>query len=221
MKQDFRKELKEARKEAEGLPRDGKASTLDAYWGVCCGDVLIAEGNIQNQDREWENASLAEELLGIGRYLEGYDHLLSNLQWAVSRMLDALPWHPRLKFELLEFDRTLLHRIEALQGHELGESEDIEGKIDFLRRNIERADRGEFDAIEQTGHLLRDPIEWTAAYERIIDQVEEKVSELLEGYPRGMGFCHAYWSTKTQVLRLQYGIAWRSPSAMNPRVMFD
>ena len=218
MKQDFRKELKEARKEVEGLPRDGKASTLDAYWGVCCGDVLIAEGNIQNQDREWENASLAEELLGIGRYLEGYDHLLSNLQWAVSRMLDALPWHPRLKLELLEFDRTLLHRIEALQGHELGESEDIEGKIDFLRRNIER---GEFDAIEQTGHLLRDPIEWTAAYERIIDQAEEKVSELLEGYPRGMGFCHAYWSTKTQVLRLQYGIAWRSPSAMNPRVMFD
>ena len=220
MKQDIRKELKEARKAIEGLPRDGKANTLDAYWEVCCGDVLVAEENLRNQDREWENTSLAEELLGIGRYLEGYDHLLSTLQWAVSRMLDALPWHPRLKLELLEYDRTLLHRIEALHGHELGESEDIEEKIDFLRRNIERADRGEFNAIEQTGHLLRDPIEWTAAYERIIDQAEEKTAKLLEGQPRGMGFCHAYWITKEQVLQ-EYGIAWKSPSVMNPRVMFD
>ena len=135
-------------------------------------------------------------------------------------MLDALPWHPRLKLELLEYDRTLLHRIEALHEHELGESEDIEEKIDFLRRNIERADRGEFNAIEQTGHLLRDPIEWTAAYERIIDQAEEKTAKLLEGQPHGMGFCHAYWITKEQVLQ-ECGIAWKSPSVMNPRVMFD
>ena len=78
MKQDIRKELKEARKAIEGLPRDGKANTLDAYWEVCCGDVLVAEENLRNQDREWENTSLAEELLGIGRYLEGYDHLLPS-----------------------------------------------------------------------------------------------------------------------------------------------
>ena len=51
MKQDIRKELKEARKAIEDLPRDGKANTLDAYWEVCCGDVLVAEENLRNQDR--------------------------------------------------------------------------------------------------------------------------------------------------------------------------
>lgn len=44
--------------------------------------------------------------------------------------------------------------------------------------------------------------------------------EQLKDEPRGMGFCHIYWSTKRAALARR-GIEWRSPSAMNPRVMFD
>ncbi|WP_294456636.1 hypothetical protein [uncultured Bacteroides sp.] len=43
----------------------------------------------------------------------------------------------------------------------------------------------------------------------------------MEGHPRGMGFCFAYWNTKAQVLKADYGIEWRSPAIMNPHVMFD
>ena len=42
----------------------------------------------------------------------------------------------------------------------------------------------------------------------------------VKGMPRGMGFCFSYWSAKKSVLE-SYGIEWRSPRQMNPRVLFD
>ena len=50
--------------------------------------------------------------------------------------------------------------------------------------------------------------------------VDDVIDEELEDEPRGMGFCHRYWSAKRAALARR-GIEWRSPSAMNPRVMFD
>ena len=69
--------------------------------------------------------------------------------------------------------------------------------------------------------MKRDTIEWSLDYESVIDEVNKKIYSLLEGHPRGMGFCFAYWSTKAQVLKEDYGIEWRSPAIMNPGVMFD
>ena len=217
----YRKHLDMARKALEGLPRDGKAETLDAYWEVCCGDVLVAEKNLEEQRRQWENASLAEELLDIATYLEGYDSMLDHLYSAVSRMADVIYDHPRLKLRILDFELLLLRRIEAQCGRELDASEDVCNNICFYRRNIERADRGDFDAIEQTGHLKHDPVEWSVDYERVVDDVNKKIDSLLKGHPRGMGFCFAYWHAKALVLRDDYGITWRSPSQMNPHVLFD
>ena len=218
---DYRKELDRAREAVKDLARDGDAETLEAYWEVCCGDVLVAEENLKDQDRVWENASLARELLDIGTYLEGYDSMLDNLYLAVSRMVTTLFDHPRLKLELLELELQLLRRIEAMNGHDLDMSEDVQEKIYLYRRNIERADQGNFDDIEQEGHLKQDPIEWSAEYERVIDEADKKVYSLLKDHPRGMGFCFAYWHAKAQVLSEDYGITWRSPSLMNPHVMFD
>lgn len=58
------------------------------------------------------------------------------------------------------------------------------------------------------------------AYEDVIYEVEKEVDEDLKDEPRGMGFCFGYWSAKRAALASR-GIEWRSPSAMNPRVMFD
>lgn len=63
-------------------------------------------------------------------------------------------------------------------------------------------------------------MEWTARYEEVIDEVERIVEERLSDHPRGMGFCFAYWHEKAEVLE-QFGVEWRSPSSMNPGVMFD
>ena len=218
---DYRAELDAARKAVAGLERDGRADTVDAYWEVCCGDVLLAEENLRNQDREWENSSLAGELLDIAGYLEGYDHMLDNLYWAVSRMADAIHDHPRLKLRLLDMELMLIHRLEAGLEHESNLAEPVMKEMALYQRNIEYADKGDFGRIEQSGLLNNDPVEWSAEYERVIDEANAKISELLKEYPRGMGFCHAYWSAKAQVLREDYGIEWRSPSAMNPGVLFD
>ena len=200
----YRKELNNARKAVEGLKRDGNIATLNSYWEVCCGDVLLAEQNLEDQDREWENASLAEELLDIVKYLEEYDYMLDNLYSAVSRMVDVIFDHPRLKLRMLELELLLLRRIEIQSDHDLDITEDVEDEIFYYRRNIDRANQGDFDKIEGKGHLKRDSIEWSIDYENIIDEANKKIYSLLEGHPRGMGFCFIYWSTKSRILSEDY-----------------
>ncbi|MGN0228566.1 MAG: hypothetical protein ACI4BH_02030 [Muribaculaceae bacterium] len=214
----YREELAKARNIVKNMPRDGKADTISAYWDVCCGDVLVAEDSI---DRTWEITPLAKEFLDIAHYLAGYDHMLDNLNKAVERMANCIANHPSLKLRILQFRLHVLRRIEARCGHDLSVAEDVSHLISFYSRNIDRADRGELDAIEQEGTLRHDPVEWTAAYESNIDQAEQMIAERLGDVPRGMGFCHAYWATKAQVLREEFDIEWRSPSQMNPNVLFD
>lgn len=69
--------------------------------------------------------------------------------------------------------------------------------------------------------LRKDPVENTEKYKAIIDDVERELDEMLKDYPKGMGFCHHYWHCKRVLLKEKYGIEWRSPAMMNPRVMFD
>ena len=101
------------------------------------------------------------------------------------------------------------------------ELEEVEAKAKVFSHNIAAADKGRLKDVEQMGFLKRDPVEWTARWEEVIDSVEQQVAEQLAGEPMGMGYCFGYWSAKAAVLADQYGIQWRSPSAMNPRVMFD
>ena len=70
------------------------------------------------------------------------------------------------------------------------------------------------------GMLKVDPVQATERWEDVIYEVEEELEEQLKDEPRGMGFCHSYWSAKRAALARR-GIEWRSPSAMNPGVMFD
>ena len=70
------------------------------------------------------------------------------------------------------------------------------------------------------GMLKVDPVQATPEWEEVIYEVEKELDEQLKDEPRCMGFCHSYWSAKRAALARR-GIEWRSPSAMNPRVMFD
>lgn len=69
-------------------------------------------------------------------------------------------------------------------------------------------------------HLLFDTVERTEAWENVIYEVEKRCYEKTQSEPKGMGFCFEYWSIKESIL-LEYGIDWRNPHLMNPRVMFD
>lgn len=68
--------------------------------------------------------------------------------------------------------------------------------------------------------LKFDPVERSEQWEDCIYEVERICAEELAEEPKGMGFCHSYWSTKKAVLA-KFGIGWDSPAAMNPRVKFD
>lgn len=69
--------------------------------------------------------------------------------------------------------------------------------------------------------LKVDPVEYTWEWENIYYDLEDELDELLADVPRGMGFCFHYWSVKEDLLKTKYNIQWKSPSMMNPRVMFD
>lgn len=66
--------------------------------------------------------------------------------------------------------------------------------------------------------LKHDPIEASEEYLSVIDEVEEKIDKNRTHF--GMGSCHEYWNLKFQYL-MEKGIFWKSPSSLNPRVMFD
>ena len=75
---------------------------------------------------------------------------------------------------------------------------------------------------QNLSHYLKyDPVEDSEAYIAIKDDMEHRLYDMLKDEPRGMGFCFRYWSAKRDLLEQEYGISWRTPSMMNPRVHFD
>ena len=66
-----------------------------------------------------------------------------------------------------------------------------------------------------------DPIEKTEAYLAIEPELEAKIEDALKGVKRGHGYCFEYWHTKQRILEEDYGIEWKSPSVLNPRIKFD
>ena len=206
---------------AESKSLEKTAEALDLYYDVCCGCVLVAEASLREQEDEWKIASLCRVLLKYAAWLEEFDHMIDSAYRVVSRFEDCLMDHPRLKLRLLELELTIVRRIQALNDHELSHAEDLEREISRHKRNIHFADNDQLDSIGQTGYgLKKDPVEWTAHWEEVIDEADRMAEEKLKGYPRGMGFCFSYWHEREKALR-QFGIEWRSPAEMNPRVRFD
>ena len=205
---DFRAELNELRK---ALTTEPTAELLQQALDCC---VNIAEQSLQEQRCCWQNASLAREAMDYARQLMEHKDMLSVVESSLDDMVEAIYEHPRLKLELM------LCRLEVLQRLNKPQME-LEADIAFYRSNIEAADSGRLEDIKQTTMLKHDPVEWTARWEEVIDEVDKIVDSRLEDHPRGMGFCHACWHERAAVLSEQFGIEWRSPARMNPRVLFD
>lgn len=205
---DFRAELNELRK---ALTTEPTAELLQQALDCC---VNIAEQSLQEQRFCWQNASLAREAMGYARQLMEHKDMLSVVESSLDDMVEAIYEHPRLKLELM------LCRLEVLQRLNKPQME-LEADIAFYRSNIEAADSGRLEDIKQTTMLKHDPVEWTARWEEVIDEVDKIVDSRLEEHPRGMGFCHACWHERAAVLSEQFGFEWRSPARMNPRVLFD
>ena len=68
--------------------------------------------------------------------------------------------------------------------------------------------------------LKYDPVEDTPEFQAIKDELEEKIIAKI-GPNNGMGYCYLYWETKRDILKKDYGIEWKSPALLNPKVRFD
>ena len=167
--------------------------------------------------------ALAEELLPpLAHEAEGYDHLLNDLYSACGRMAETVCCHPRLMARFKRFYRQVVYRIESAfcNGHELELSGDLSQEISMLELNIWFADNGKWDEIMAIDLLKSDPVEWSEEFENVIDEVEKELYEYFKDESRCMGFCFEFWSRKKALLARR-GLEWRTPSEMNPRVIFD
>ncbi len=222
---DLKAEYAKAKDLVAKTEMDGSEDAISIYLDVLYGDVLMAEENLKwEDDRSYENAALVRELLHYGRILSHYKQTVSELFKVASRIEDSLNNHPRLKLELMKFEKELLPDLNAEEAEiDIEEESDrLDESIAMYERNIAFADKGEYDKIEDnTRTLAYDPIEWSAQMEEIIDDVERELSLILKDEPRRMGFCFGYWSEKRSLLEKKYGIEWRDPNWMNPGVIFD
>lgn len=60
-------------------------------------------------------------------------------------------------------------------------------------------------------------------YEKVYSKVERKARRRVLGlFGRPYhGACHAIWHEMREIFRDEYGIEWKSPQELNPRVRFD
>lgn len=72
-------------------------------------------------------------------------------------------------------------------------------------------------------YIKSDPVENTEEYKKIKDELEQKIKIQTEinGHKKGLGYCHIYWAYKKAILKTDYNIDWKSPSELNPEVIFD
>ena len=192
----------------------------DELLKTCLECVKQAKEAMKDYNSPWMVAELARKYADAAEILKGYEHLVNTLYSLNKEMLEQIYDHPRLKLRLLRIQLSVLRYIEAVNGHDLGITEDVRDEIGELSNCIALADEGRLEEIPQTGHLKRDPVEWTTRWEEVIDEADRMAYENLQDVPRGMGWCFGFWSERKAALK-QFGIDWRSPHLMNPGVMFD
>ena len=199
-------------------------------------DCLLAEA-YWHTSKGWCIAPLAQEIYDklVGLFVKDAEKLQAYSQ-VIARICYCLQGtgHPRLMMKLLVlrigYEKLLpepdREELEAMAEKMLNLS--LLTQCDTWYKVVETdildlLSSDKIDAIKRApadGLLKVDPVEYTELWEKVIDEVEAKVNEELADEPKRMGHCFTYWTTKARVLR-DYGIEWKSPSLMNPRVVFD
>ena len=163
----------------------------------------------------WKNIPLASEAFAIlteqiNEVVPGEIESDKDKARLVVNMLDNMDplSTPRLCLKMWEF-------VEQANP-EMADEEEIQKLRNYINMSIPTDEWRE----KYYKSLKFDDVERTEEWECCIYDVEKKVDGKLKGTPRGMGFCFSYWSAKKSVLE-SYGIEWRSPRQMNPRVLFD
>ena len=199
--------------------------------------ALLAETYVELEDYR-PIYKLAQEVLEMIRHEDVAWEAMSE---TLPRIIDAVA---ETVYHHAEYELLLIYILMAFKTGNL--TDEFKGRVrkwmklhllleesdwlDFrLTKELERAMADMFTQTElfkimldpKIGHLRTDPVEYTREWEKIYYDVEDELDRRVANVPRQMGFCFQYWATKREFLMEKYGIDWRSPSQMNPRVMFD
>ena len=173
--------------------------------------------NAESFGDQWKNISLGREAFNLIRVMP--DTMVRRLgatkgkAWLLSQMLEQMDETSTPRFCIM-----VREYIQSLRP----DYEDNSARLAKLRDFIDLSIPMEEYCGKYGIPLKFDPIERTEEMESVIESVEREVDENLAEarIPRGLGFCFAYWHEKKVALSRR-GIEWRSPSEMNPRVIFD
>lgn len=193
-------------------------SLAEQYWNICCCCVATAEYYHHEHTREWQIARLCNILL---RYADCTFRTTPHaypIYRATARMCELLYEHPRLQLQLYKLHMQLLQFYCPDNEKEI---EKQKQNISTFEHNIACADAGKYEDIIPISRLKHDPLEWTSQWEEVIDMADEMTYSEMGSYSRRMGFCHLFWSTRRHILYTRFQLEWRSPAAMNPKVLFD
>ncbi|MCR5519383.1 MAG: hypothetical protein K6F21_03540 [Bacteroidales bacterium] len=169
----------------------------------------------------FKNLPLAAETFKLIRELDDPEEGPLGKAYACNAMIEQLSEYDTPRFVLRILRQELAWLEESSEKSDWLFPEDVQEDIDRLEAYIDTEALGMEEFCKKYGrHLLFDPVERTKRWEEIYFEVEAECDRRLEAQPRGMGFCFGYWATKHAVLA-EYGIDWKSPHIMNPRVMFD
>ena len=199
--------------------------------------ALLAETFVELEDYR-PIYKLAQEVLEMIRH---EDVAWEAMAETLPRIIDAVS---ETVYRHAEYELLLIYILMAFKTGNL--TDEFKGRVrkwiklhllleesdwlDFrLTKELERAMADMFTQTElfkimldpKIGHLRMDPVEYSWEWEKIYYDVEAELDRRLANVPRQMGFCFQYWAMKRELLMEKYGIDWRSPSQMNPRVMFD
>lgn len=168
----------------------------------------------ENEFETWKNIPLAREALHIlkdKRKACTTQQAKAFCKKVLSKGLVSETQTPRLYLSFLDY----YHRL-------LGSAYYKENLTDHLLNVIdpEVSDEEFLEAEKQYRKKVFDPVQRTPQWEEIIYDVERECAHRLQGIKRYRGFCHKRWGVKKEILA-QYGIQWRSPANMNPKIRYD
>ena len=173
--------------------------------------------------RMWKNIPLAKECVQLLKDIDDPEETPMGKALACEAIIQQLPEYdvPRLVLGILHYKLQLVKESDEHDPERYPTEEEVVNDIQRLSDYIdtEHVSSDWFRKLYHR-HLESDPIQRTPTWEENYYEVEKECDQRLGDTPRGMGFCFGYWSTLRQVLA-ERGIMWRSPSELNPKVMFD
>ncbi len=186
------------------------------------GNVNQMRENSQEM-RTWKNIPLAKECVQLLKDIDDPEETPMGKALACEAVIQQLPEYdvPRFVLSILRYKLELVQQSDEQDPERYPTAEEVQEEIQRLEDYIDIDHVSDATFHERYHrHLKADPVERTPQWEENYYEVEKECDRRLGDTPRGMGFCFSYWSTLRQVLA-ERGINWKSPSQLNPGVMFD